>query len=606
MSSGSQDFNFTINIGGNVFTGVANIDAMMNNLTATINKQESFWNKLNSTAFKFNNVMQSVKTIAGSVINTFSGWEQAYNIQASAETKLAQVMRNTMDASDGEIASIKELASSLQNLGVIGDEIQLAGAQELGTYLTKTDSLKTLMPVMNDMVAQQYGYNATQEQAVQIGSMMGKVMDGQVGALSRYGYKFTEAQEKILKYGTEQQRVATLADVVSASVGGMNEALAQTDEGRLKQHANAMGDMQERAGKLYVQIKAALLPVFEMIGEKLGALVGWFEANFDTISAVFSGIATGIVTAVEVVITVIGGIIDGFCWLWDVINAGAPILAGLATAVAAYALVVNFTTIKTAALAAVTKTWTTLKTVLGNVTKIGTAIQWLWNAALSANPLGIIIGLIAGLIAGVVLCWQKFAGFRAFILTMWDTIKGFGNIIKEFVIDRIKGLIEGVGCIGEAFAKLFSGDFSGAWESAKTGAKKISGYEAIENAVNSGKELLGGVGDNYDQHLATEKAKDAAAQKKKDEEEAAAGVGDPLPIPTGTPPSPIGDALGDVGGKAGADNGGKIKNINVTIEKVVENFTVSTTNLKESASNIKQLVADALVGAVNDLNYTVS
>ena len=34
-------------------------------------------------------------------------------------------------------------------------------------------------------------------------------------------------------------------------------------------------------------------------------------------------------------------------------------------------------------------------------------------------------------------CWNKFAGFRAVILTVWDTVKGFGNILKQYVLDRI-------------------------------------------------------------------------------------------------------------------------------------------------------------------------
>lgn len=165
------------------------------------------------------------------VISSFSAikgkleeFSAANNMQQEAEAKLAQVMKNTMNAGLGEVAAIKKLASAQQQLGVIGDEVQLAGAQELGTYLSKKESLEQLMPVMNDMLAQQYGLNASQEQAVQIGSMIGKVMDGQTGALSRYGYKFDEVQKKILETGTEEQRVATLVDVISASVGGMNEA----------------------------------------------------------------------------------------------------------------------------------------------------------------------------------------------------------------------------------------------------------------------------------------------------------------------------------------------------------------------------------------------
>lgn len=56
--------------------------------------------------------------------------------------------------------------------------------------------------------------------------MMGKVIEGQTGALSRYGYSFTEAQEQILKFGTEEQMAATLAEVVGQAVGGVNKALA--------------------------------------------------------------------------------------------------------------------------------------------------------------------------------------------------------------------------------------------------------------------------------------------------------------------------------------------------------------------------------------------
>ncbi|MGM9795497.1 MAG: hypothetical protein ACI3ZZ_04685 [Candidatus Aphodosoma sp.] len=158
--------------------------------------------------------------------STASEFIDANKAQQEAEAKLAKVMQNTMGASNAEVESIKKLASAQQALGVIGDEVQLAGAQELSTYLSKKDSLESLLPVMNDMLAQQYGLNASQESAVNIATMLGKVMDGQVGALSRYGYRFDEAQEKILKYGTEEERVATLAEVVGASVGGMNAALA--------------------------------------------------------------------------------------------------------------------------------------------------------------------------------------------------------------------------------------------------------------------------------------------------------------------------------------------------------------------------------------------
>ena len=168
---------------------------------------------------------------------------EAYKQSSTALTTLTQVMRNTQGATDEHVNSVVKLIDAQQKLGVISNTVQMSGAKELGTYLSKTESMQKLIPVMNDMLAQQYGLNTTQEQAINIATMMGKVMDGQTGALSRYGYKFDEAQERILKYGTEAQRAATLADVVSASVGGVNKALAATPEGVLQREANLMANI---------------------------------------------------------------------------------------------------------------------------------------------------------------------------------------------------------------------------------------------------------------------------------------------------------------------------------------------------------------------------
>lgn len=102
------------------------------------------------------------------IVGAFREMTAAYTDQSVVETKIANNMRNMMGARDEEIASIKALCAAQQELGVIGDEVQLAGAQEMATYLKKTSSLRTLIPVMNDMLAQQYGLNATQEEAANI------------------------------------------------------------------------------------------------------------------------------------------------------------------------------------------------------------------------------------------------------------------------------------------------------------------------------------------------------------------------------------------------------------------------------------------------------
>lgn len=271
---------------------------------------DGMFNGLSKFALGFNQIVDLGKRIW----STASDFIEANKAQQEAEAKLAQVMRNTMGASNAEIESIKSLASAQQALGVVGDEVQLAGAQELSTYLSKKESLANLLPVMNDMVAQQYGLNATQESAVNIATMLGKVMDGQVGALSRYGYTFDEAQEKILKYGTEEERVATLAEVVGASVGGMNAALAATPEGKMQQLANRLGDIKERVGSIFQGILVSAMPMLETVWSffenGITRVIDFVEVIKSSFSSVFSSLWSNIKGIFAIVINMYKKIFD--------------------------------------------------------------------------------------------------------------------------------------------------------------------------------------------------------------------------------------------------------------------------------------------------------
>ena len=219
--------------------------------------------RLSGSIVNWSQASQSLSLLQQSFMElqgTVQGLSAAYAAQEVSERKLANNMRNTMNATEADVEAIKRLCAAEQELGVVGDEVQLAGAQELSTYLTKRQSLEQLIPVMNDMLAQQYGLEASQESAAQIASMLGKVMDGQVGALSRYGYQFDEVQEQILKFGSEEERAAVLAEVVESAVGGMNAELAKTESGRQQQLANRLGDVKEQLGGM-VQGIAPLLTV---------------------------------------------------------------------------------------------------------------------------------------------------------------------------------------------------------------------------------------------------------------------------------------------------------------------------------------------------------
>ncbi|MBD5182539.1 MAG: hypothetical protein HDS99_01935 [Bacteroidales bacterium] len=196
--------------------------------------------------------IEGLKSTLSSCMATLTEWTGAYSAQVEVEKKLEVNMQNTMSATDEEIQSIKDLCSAQQQLGVVGDEVQLAGAQNLAAFLQQKDSLEALIPAMNDLIVKQYGLNATQENAAQIAGAMGKAFSGQAAVLRRYEITFDENQKKILECGTETEKTAIIVQAITDKFGGLNQEMAKTDPGKFQQFKNKIGDYKEILGG-YVQ-----------------------------------------------------------------------------------------------------------------------------------------------------------------------------------------------------------------------------------------------------------------------------------------------------------------------------------------------------------------
>ena len=272
---------------GNISSLISKVQKESTSISKNLSK--NFLSSAANIKAAFDMAIGAVKTLISSV----KGLMSANQTQIEAEARLAATMRNTTGATEEQIQSIKSLAGELQGLGVVGDEVQLAGMQELATYVENVDSLKTMLPVLDDMIAQQYGYNASTDSAVTISTMLGKVLQGQTSALSRYGYSFTEAQEQLLKYGTEEQRVATLAAVVSESVGGVNAALANTPTGKMKQLSNDFGDLKETLGSLVTNVLYPIVKYLDVIIVKLNNVFATVNENIKNLFGITAEFAGG-------------------------------------------------------------------------------------------------------------------------------------------------------------------------------------------------------------------------------------------------------------------------------------------------------------------------
>lgn len=77
--------------------------------------------------------------------------------------------------------------------------------------------------------------------------------------------------------------------------------------------------------------------------------------------------------------------------------------------------------------------WTAAQAAWTAVTTIATGVQWAYNAALAANPIGLIILAIVALVAAVVVLWKKNEAFRNFVTAAWNIIWGAIKKVWDWV-----------------------------------------------------------------------------------------------------------------------------------------------------------------------------
>lgn len=66
------------------------------------------------------------------------------------------------------------------------------------------------------------------------------------------------------------------------------------------------------------------------------------------------------------------------------------------------------------------------------LTKVWTAVQWLLNIAMDANPIGLIVLAIGVLVVAFVLLWNNSEGFRKFFINLWADIWGILKAIGSW------------------------------------------------------------------------------------------------------------------------------------------------------------------------------
>lgn len=436
------------------------------------------------------------------------------------------------------IQMLKDEASALQDVGVVGDDVAIAGAEQLAVYKLKAEQIKTILPIIDDMVAKEKRFNGTQEDAIAMADVFGKAVEGKTKGLVKYGVSLTDAEEKLFKTMKREQRAEFLNKKLTAAIGGTNKALRETDEGKIVAAKGAWGDMQAELGK-------KLMP-------KLGAIAEWFHSKIPTIQDFILSLADKVeelVTRAEPYITQIkdmfGKIFEkvkpALEDTWQILldagtvaidiaqgiinnwNRISPIVYTIVGAITAYNIAMTIRNNKELIYAGIIKTKMALDTAQAILTGQLTIKQWALNAAMNANPIGIVIGAIALLVGGIwLLCknwdlvkkkvvefWQKldnnplgkvlkfiikfgnpvgaminaFLFLKDVITQNWDTIKSFAmtlwdNLVGAF--NYVKDVILGV-------CDVVDGIFMPIWEAVS------NGFNIVKDIILGVCDILGGV-----------------------------------------------------------------------------------------------------------------
>jgi phage-related protein len=122
-------------------------------------------------------------------------------------------------------------------------------------------------------------------------------------------------------------------------------------------------------------------------------------------------------------------------------ETAGPLIQGVTGATDLLTLAMNSNLVMTIRNTAATAA-NTVKTVAASAaSKAWAATQWLLNAALSANPIGLVVIAVAALVGGIILAYQKSETFRNIVDTAMDAVhKAFDKVVE--IVKSVPGLIQ--------------------------------------------------------------------------------------------------------------------------------------------------------------------
>lgn len=369
---------------------------------------------------------------AGAVLG--GAWIAA--IESTREYRTEMGKLDTAFVASGHTSQAAKQTYSELN-AVLGDSGQATEAAQHLAKLTKNEQeLQTWTDICTGVYAT-FGESLPIEgltEAANETAKTGVLTGGLTDALNWAGHSEEEFQKKLDACSNEQQRQKLIMDTLNGTYSKASEQYKKTNKDVMDANkaqeklTDAFADIGKVGEPILTSIKSkvadmvsAAVPHLENLIAKIKDIIQWVQNNGDTIHT----------------------------WVGVIIGASA--------AIGTFLLILN---------------WGTIMTTAANAVKVVRTAILAMNAAMLANPVGLVVAAIVGLVATFIYLWNNVDGFRNFWIKAWETIKtasisawngikSVWNGAKAFFSGVWKGITSAFGNVTSWFKSKFQAAWSG-------------------------------------------------------------------------------------------------------------------------------------------------
>lgn len=443
---------------------VNKLGAQLNDATAEMNKMEAELRDIRTAADRAENSMDDLADAAKDVGQESKGMGSGFR-DAFAGGVISGFIQSAVDGMRNLVDSTKEYRTIMATL-------ENSSARAGYTADQTTASYKQLYGILGDeqssatALANFQALGLSQEQLT-------LMIDGAIGAWATYGDSIPidslgEAINETIRVGQVTGTFADMLNWAGTSEDEFNEKLAAcTTE---TERANLV--LQEMANQGLIDAADA----WRIMNPEL---VAANEAQLNMNDSL-ANLATVISPAVTSVTNGIAGLITGVTTLTQNMGPFVPMLAGAATAAAAFGIAINIGTILSG-----------LSSALGVVTGGVAAL----NAVLLANPIALVVALLAGLVAGLVTAYNTSETFRAKVDAAFAAVNNAGAKVTQaltgFFTQTIPNAFQSAAQKADDAKNRISNAFEGIRSAAQN--KINAARDAVQGAIDRIQSLLGSV-----------------------------------------------------------------------------------------------------------------